>query len=290
MGGGNAGGFGLAEGFAPDGFDFEFAPGEVVDEGGGFVGPHGAGAFDLVVGGFDGDGVPEFPGDGDGFEHECAAADFERRVGEDAVDGEVVFGDGESVEGNVPDEFAPALLNEILHGAGLDAGFGEGIDDGMCAREGRAAEFADGQGAVVEVADAGGAFAGEADEAEAAEDAIFAGEAGEELFVAESVLEREQEGVGTDEGREERGDYGVLCGLEGDENEVADADAGGGGMDLRSWQVEIAIRTEDVDALVAGFFEAGAHEEVDVLSGGGEPGAVVEADGAGADNGDFHLW
>jgi hypothetical protein len=49
-----------------------------------------------------------------------------------------------------------------------------------------------------------------------------------------------------------------------------------------------ALVVGDVPAAVAYGGVVGAQEEMDVLAGAGEAGAVIAADGAGSDDGDFH--
>lgn len=103
LGGGYACGFSAAEGFSPDGLYFYGFAFEVVDEAGGFVVFHGVGDVDLFLDELLGDGVAFGCGGGLYFVHECVDLICEGLVGEDLPAVDSAGGDGEAVEGDVPD-------------------------------------------------------------------------------------------------------------------------------------------------------------------------------------------
>lgn len=158
----------------PDGVEFEFASFEVIDEGAGFVGVHIFGVVDHVIGEGEWEGVAEGVGGVDDFVHEVAHELLELGLVEDAFGVEVTCGDGEAVEGDVPDEFAPACEVEAGFDFAGDLGVVECVGDGLGVWLGWAAVFADGDETLGAVVDEAWGDAVDADEAEAAEDALGA--------------------------------------------------------------------------------------------------------------------
>ena len=122
-------GLGDAEGVLPDCFEFNWAAFDKVNHTGGAVGFHGPGAVDLLVDKVSRDVMAEALGDGDDFFHEGADAGFELAFVEKLTGVDAAFGDGETVEGDVPDELHPLRLFKAGYGFRFKLGVLEGFGD-----------------------------------------------------------------------------------------------------------------------------------------------------------------
>jgi len=290
-GGVDAGGAGAAEGLAPDGFEFDFAAGEVVDEARGAVGAHGRGDAELFVNERVGDRYAVSGGGALDVVHERAGAGDERGIGADAVGGEAAGGDSEAVEGDVPDEFTPTGGADVVGELDADSGGFEGVGETTGAVGDGAGKFAEDDEAGAVDGDFGGGGSSGADDAEGAENALGADEGGEVFVGAEAVLDGEDGGVGVEERGEESGEGGVGGGLECDEDEVDGPDVGGVGEGGDGAEFEGLVVFDEMGeerATGAHGGEVAAEEETDVVAGEGETGAVEESEGAGTEDGDGH--
>ncbi len=141
---------------------------------------------------------------------------------------------------------------------------------------------------MVEVVNVAGRDPVDAGEGHAAEDAGGAEQFGEALFVAQAVLEREQCGVIL----EQRGDQRLVLvvggGLQRDDDEVGGGHVAGFAVDVNfvGRDGKIAVAALDAQAGFPDGFVVGTEQEMDGVAMLGEAGAVVPADGAGADDGD----
>jgi len=179
--------------------------------------------LDLLVNEVGADGVAELCGCVDDLRHEGPGGSVEMLVIQNL--GDIGGGgDAEAVEWDVPNELAPALGDEALHGLCLDAGALEIGDDPHGAVLGRALELADGEHAVAEVLDDAGRGTIEAYEAEPAHDAAGAEIGGEEFFVAETVLKGDEGGIGSKERGDEGWEGGVRSCFQANEYDIARAD------------------------------------------------------------------
>jgi hypothetical protein len=107
------------------------------------------------------------------------------------------------------------------------------------------------------------------------------------LFVSQAVLQCEQRGPLPHKWRQKAGKALVGGRFEPDENEVAWADflwvARTPGLDAK-----ITLRAADENAFAAHAIEIGAQEEMNLLTGTGQLGAVEASDGSTPDNSDLH--
>jgi hypothetical protein len=113
--------------------------------------------------------------------------------------------------------------------------------------------------------------------------------ASEELFIAQAVLQGEQEGARFEQRGQESGEGGVMGALQGDDDEVTRADGSRVGINPGVWQVEVAREAFEVEAVLPHVRVVAAEEEVDIMSLLGQAAAVVATDGASADDGDAGL-
>lgn len=280
-----------AKGLAEDGLDFHGALFVKVDFHAGAVGCHVVGVVEHELDEGLIDGSAAGAGAGDDFVHELANELSAVGVGHELVGGGVE-GDGQPVVGDVPDEFLPSrqeqVVGEFDGQAGAEEVVADGVEGGGDARhagEAGGLEVSESDFAVVEVPDVAGAEFIDADEAEPAEDAVGAGDGGGLFFDAHAVLHHEDEGAGAEHRRQQLREQVVVGGLEGDDDDIARRDVGGVAVDVGSGQGEVALGGFDGQAMTADMVVVGVEEEVDVQAGVGESGAVVGAQGAGAEDG-----
>lgn len=143
------------------------------------------------------------------------------------VGGDAAGGDGEAVEGDIPDEFAPLGASEGVGGVAGDSGGLEGVGDlpGECAVGGWLV-FTDGDFSAGGVADVAWGDAVDANKAEAAENGVLREELGELLDVAEAVLQGEKACFGADQWGEDTLVMGVGGGFPRDDDPINRADIG----------------------------------------------------------------
>lgn len=184
------------KGFAPDRFDFDLAPAFEIDQARRPVGSHrrsfGNVFFDQGIGEF----VSQSVGGAEDFPHESAHPLREIRIGEDHVGGDASRGDGNAVEGDIPDKFLPAFPGEIRGDTAGDAGSFEGFAESVGSRSGCAGIFPEGDEPLGRMVEFARICPVDTHEAEPAEDPFGTVERGEILVRSEAVLKGQQEGVG----------------------------------------------------------------------------------------------
>lgn len=286
------------------GFDFQRLAIFEINEGGGAISAHCAGAFDhscrqlgIEIEGF---GV----GDDDDFIHQSAHPIFPFGMRQELVGGprgaessgqRFTFERGQAdgggyakpVERNVPNEFFPEALFEIIgYGTG-HTGFLKQRGESVRAFLGRAGVFAHDDFAEGKVLDDAGCSAVQAHEAQSAEDFFHAKKFSKFLAIAEAILQAENRGMFTDERRDEFGVVFIGSGLERYEHEIARADGFGRIVRIRI-HGEIAIGT--IDAESAGVYRLviAAQQKVYVLACATEFAAIKAAYRTRADDTDFH--
>jgi hypothetical protein len=122
------------------------------------------------------------------------------------------------------------------------------------------------------------------DKAEAAHDLLDREQARQVFLVAQAVLQREHRCAGSDERRQQFGERLVGSGLEPDEDEVSGTDffwEGAPRLDL-----EIAFGAADQDALPPHGLVIRAQQEMDLVPGARQLGAVKAPDRTAADDRD----
>ena len=127
----------------------------------------------------------------------------------------------------------------------------------------------------------------DAHEAKAAYDVVVRKMAGEKVFVADPVLQSQENRAGLEQGGEEFDKSMILRAFQSDNHQITGADAGRVEMNLGRRQMEVTGDAVDVEPVLFDSREVAPHEEVDIESMPGQTGAVVAADSACADNGNF---
>lgn len=315
---------GFAEWGDEEAFNFQRPALFEVDEGGSPVGTHLAGAIDLELGVVGGDGQSAGVGGGNDFIHQAEDLFKPSGIGEELIrsqaGGERVGGgegsgrqgweagcggDAETVEGDVPDELLPMGEVEVRGDFTRDATLTEGVGDEFSSKRWSLVtststgelewgvrvvvviEFAEDDAAMGDVFDLAGAGAVDADKAQAAEDLSWGEELGERLLVAEPVLQGQHGGVWADQRGQQPRELPVGSGLETDHHEIDDSDFGRvrGGVRVNG---EITIGTADLNTVGSNGGEVGSEEEMDVMTGSGETGAVIGTEGTTSNDGDLH--
>lgn len=242
---------------------------------------------------------------GDYFGHQLIYNSKPARVSQQTVGGETVrqgtavsagyesiearaTGDSQAVERNVPNELFPVGAFEIIGNRAGDPGVAKSGSDLVSARFGPALEFADFDFAMGEMMNDAGFGAVQANEAKPAENLFDGKKGGEGFFIAQAVLKRQERGVRSDQGREQRREEMIDRGFERDDHQVAGADLSGilGGAGT---SVEIAFRTEDLHAMAPDLVEIRTEKKMDLVSCAPEFGAVIAADRTGSDDSDLHV-
>ncbi len=286
------------------GFDFQRLPIFEINEGGGAISAHCAGAFDhscrqrgIEIEGF---GV----GDDDDFIHQSAHPIFPFRMRQELVGGprgaessgqRFTFERGQAdgggyakpVERNVPNEFFPEALFEIIgYGTG-HAGFLKQRSESVRAFLGRTGMFAHDNFAEGKVLDDAGRSAIEAHKAQSAEDFFHAKKFSKLLAIAEAILQAENRGMFADERRDELSVAFVGGGLERHEHEIAKAN--GFGRVVRVW-AHREIANGALDAKAVGFhgLVVTAQQKVHIDIRTAKFAAVKSTHCARANYADFH--
>jgi hypothetical protein len=198
-------------------------------------------------------------------------------------------GYAESIERDIPNQLLPVRTFQVLgHPAGhVGAAEASGDFPGACPR--RPKMFAEDNQAVGGVADDSRRQAVEADEAQTAQHPFRSHDGGHFLLVAESVLEADHRRVRADQRRQQLRQLRIGGRFQADENDVAGTDLGGCSRGLGP-DVEIAVNTPDIEAVLPDGVVVGTQQEVHVLARPAQLRAVVTADGAAADDGDSRRW
>jgi len=138
-----------------------------------------------------------------------------------------------------------------------------------------ALKFTEADEAMGAMVDGAGAGAVDAGEGHAAEDALFAEESGEVIFVAEAVLESQDGGVVFQQGRDEGLEEVVAGGLQCDDDPIDFGHVADVGVDVEGagGEREIAGAAFDAHAALAYGVVVAAEEEMDVVAGLDEAGA-----------------
>lgn len=167
--------------------------------------------------------MAETAGGIDDFTHEITDEGGERRTGKEMFRVQAAGDDGEAVERDVPDELFPAREGEAGLDAAWDVAGAEGVRNGEGAFTRAVEMLAKGDEALGAVIDHSGGEAVDADETQAAEDPLGAEMTGEELFIAEAVLQGEEQGVAVQQRRQQAQEFHVGGGFEGDDDEITGA-------------------------------------------------------------------
>ena len=286
--------------------EFQRTPLLEIDQRRRLVGAHGhrAGQFGVGIAGVD--GVAEGGGDGNGFQHQLPEQGAPFRVPEQVAGGPDRFqrtcrvdlatehrvqssrgGHPQPVERDVPNQLLPVGAEDVLRHLAGNSGLPEPFGDPVGARLRRTSELPEHDPAVVDVPDQPGRIAVDADEAQAAHHLLDREEGLQGLLVAQAILEGEHSRPRVHQGGKQFGEGGVGRGLQPDEDEVDRADLrrrpGAAGAD-----VEVPLRTENPDALVADRLEIGAEQEGHVGAGPGQHRAVIAPQRPASDDGDLH--
>ncbi len=209
------------------------------------------------------------------------------RGGGDEFAGGAGSGDGEAVEGDVPEHFHPAGVDEIGDGTRSDDGRrpeSDGFLDGLWV----VAVVANVERTEFLVENMSGLWAADANEAETAED-LVAGECrGDVGLDADTVEDAEDARVGGQQRRGEPGEVAEGVGFERNDQPIDGTVLGkllGGATDGRGREVDIADVTGNVEAILGDGCVVATQEEADIVAGFGEARPVVAADSASADDG-----
>jgi hypothetical protein len=133
-------------------------------------------------------------------------------------------GNAEAVEGDVPDQFFPLRLRQIVGDLAGNPGVLKHRGQFLRARLGRLLKLAEHDQAVVQVMDDARFEAVEANEAEAAENLFRREEPGQLFGVAQAVLECDDDRVRANQRRQQFGKLVVGGGFERNQYHVAAAD------------------------------------------------------------------
>jgi hypothetical protein len=195
--------------------------------------------------------------------------------------------DTQSVEGDVPSELFPVSAREVFTNPARDSSGLENCSQFGSARTGPALKLTEDDLAMVNVMNQAGLQAVQANETEPAQNLFRGHELRELLFVAQAILQGEDSGCGSNEGRQQVAELAVGGGLQADDDQVAGADLlwcpGAPGPDM-----EIALRAANRDALAAHNLVIGAEQEMEVVAGAGELCAIKASYGPTANDGDAH--
>lgn len=278
----DSGGASSGKRFPPDRLDLDRTAVLPIDQARRLVGTHLAGALDVRFGEVGFDLVSFRGGDGDDFGHERPNARSQFPGGENLPCIDSARRNRKPIEGNVPDQLAPAGQIEIGKKATVDAGFLEQGDD----RWGRPGfgRFAHLDLPVGEMTDDARFAPIDADETHPAEDGAIRTQLREQGFVSETILERDDRGILVEKGREQSGKNLIRRGLQRDDDEIDRPDFFRRREGSNRIEMEIAIRTLDTQPTRADCCEVAAHQECGVANGG-ELRSVVAANCTCADDG-----
>lgn len=199
-------------------------------------------------------------------------------------------GDGESVERDVPNQFAPAGERQAGFKLAGDLSGIEGIGYGLGAWLGFAQVFGNGDQSLGAVIDDARGESVDAHKAKAAKDTLRPEVSGKEILVAETILQGEDECILVKKRRQDVGQDVVGGGLEGDDDEIAGTDGCGIGMSVDLGKFEVTSMTANVQAVLADVVEIAAHQEMHIVTILGKAGTVVATEGATADDGNAGGW
>jgi hypothetical protein len=185
-------------------------------------------------------------------------------------------GDTQSIKGDVPNQLLPMCPGQVVGDRARHSGSAELVGNGLGARFGLALKLAQDELPVAYVLDDAWRHAVQTDETQSAHDLPSRKQAREGFLVSQAVLEREHRSAGADQGRQQFGKRLVGSGLEPDENHVS-------GTDL-----EIAFGAVDQDALTPHGFIIRAQQEMDLVPGARQIGAVEAPNRPAANDSDFH--
>ena len=279
-----------------------------------FVGTHRPSALDLLVGERLGHIESERARGGDNFEHQFPHQLRPARVGQEDVGreaGQVDCGlrgerqgarggrepfegieaggarHSQSVEGDVPDQLLPMRSRKVVGDGARHTGAAEPSGEVMGARLGRTLKLAQDDLPIADVPDDPRRDAIQAYKAEPAHDLSRWEQARDLLLVAQAVLQGEHSRRWTNQRRQQFGELIVGGGFEPDEDKIGGADLLRVLGALRS-DLKVAFGALDADALASDSVVVGPEQEMDLMPGARELGAVIASDRAAANDGDLH--
>ena len=279
-----------AKGIAVDRFDFHFSSGAEIQHHRGRVGRHFVREFDHQV--CKGVRYRASVGGRSGLDvgHQIAEQGTQNWIADHLVRCRI-HEDAEAVVGNVPHQLAPATENQVVQRLVLDACVGEQAGQRLeTRRETSGAEvwrvLANCDFAVVEVFDVPRSDLVRADEAESARHVVGSDNLGDVVVRPHAVLERKDKSSGGENMRKDVFEHVVLHGFERDNDEVAVWHVAKIRVDGRMRQIEVPADGLDGQSVLFYVGVVGMEKKMDVMSGGSQTGAVIAADGAGANDAD----
>ena len=317
---GHTGGLRLTQRFQEHILQFQRLASLEVNQRGRLVSAHNARPIDIFVRQRWGDLKIQRVGGGDDFEHQFADELFPMRIAQQNVSGQnrgmtgdrwpafaqklrpgrqvtgwirecVVTGGtshAQTVEGNIPNKFLPMRAGKIISDVTRYSGLAKECSQFKCTWLRGSLKFAEHNLPVRRMLDNTRFDAIEADEAEATQDLFRGKQAGQFLLVTQTVLQRDDSRVWTDERREQFRELVVGRGLQPNQDYVAHTNfvrcPGASGLN-----VEITVNAADGHAFLPHDIVIGPKQEMHFLSGPAESGAVETTQRTATDNGDFHL-
>ena len=106
--------------------------------------------------------------------------------------------------------------------------------------------------------------------------------------IAHAVLEREDDGAGTHQGRQGFLEMGIGCCFPGYDDQVDRADFFRASVYLYVRETDVPMEAADLKSMCFNVVVFRPHDEADVVSGFDEAGAVVTSKGSCSENGYFH--
>lgn len=192
---------------------------------------------------------------------------------------------GESIVRDIPDEFTPAGGPEVFDALGSNVGALEISGHRAKPVSHAVVVVAEADISVVEMANMTGSGLVGTEKAKAAGDAICSDDGGDFIFVAESVLHGNDEGVVLDDRRQERGEKMVLRGFKRDADDITARHIARVAVGVDAGKREVAVNGFADKAVLADVVVVGVQEKMNLQPGALEAGAVESAQGAGAEDG-----
>ena len=211
---------------------------------------------------------------------------LDARIGQKAFAIESALGDGQSVEGDVPDQLAPLRGRQVGRDPRRHARGFEGRHQGFGSRSGRTPVFAERDVPLPEMVDHAVLGAIDAGEAQSPENTFASEAVGQPVVVAQTVLQSEQRGVRMKERGKDLLEGLVGGGLEGDHDQILRTHFLGTAEHAHRSDGEVALHAAHPQTVFFPNLEIPPDEERDIETGGSQPTAVIGADRATANHGD----
>ena len=240
----------LPQGLAPDGFQFDRFVGQIVEKTGRLVSTHLSGAQNLLGRMIGILAEAEHSGSGHDFLHQVLSFLKEFGISQNfgGIDG--TCRDGETVKRNIPDKLVPTGRTDGGRDGAANPGFFKKGRQRVGPRCVAAGEIRETNVSAGHIAGDTRRRAKDADVADPAEDPFPAGDGGEEILVAQSVLQGADEGVGAKERRKECAEGFIGGGFDGDHHQIHDADLLGPFESSNGLQLKIPVRALNLEAML----------------------------------------